>query len=46
MKVPRMAVGLSYAAEQLLNEDHHLILLDGARVVLVEGDEHLVEGLS
>ena len=41
-----MAVGLSCAAEQLLNEDHHLILLDGAGVVLVEGAEHLVEGLS
>ena len=43
--MPREANDLSVAAEQLLDEDDHLILLDGAGVVLVEGAEHLVEGL-
>ena len=43
--LPLRAGGRSIAAEQLLDEDNHLILLDGAGVVLVEGAEHLVEGL-
>ena len=33
------------ASEQLLNENNHLFLLDGAGVVLVEGREDLVESL-
>ena len=42
--MPREANDLSVAAEQLLDEDDHLILLDGAGVVLVESAEHFVEG--
>ena len=37
--------GSSVAAEELLDEDDHLGLLDSARVVLVEGLEHFVKGL-
>ena len=29
----------------MLDEDDHLVLLNGARVVLVEGGEDLIEGL-
>ena len=35
----------SVATKQLLNEDNHLVLLDGAGVVLVEGREDLIESL-
>ena len=35
----------SASTEQLLNENNHLVLLDGAGVVLVEGREDLVESL-
>ena len=35
----------SAATEQLLNEDNHLVLLDGAGVVLVKGREDLIECL-
>ena len=35
----------SVASEELLDEDDHLGLLNGARVVLVEGLEDFVEGL-
>ena len=35
----------SCASEQLLDEDNHLGLLDGAGVVLVEGTEDFVKGL-
>ena len=35
----------SVATEQLLDENDHLILLNGAGVVLVEGREDLIESL-
>ena len=35
----------SCATEQLLDEDDHLVFLDGAGVVLVEGAEDFVESL-
>ena len=35
----------SVSTEQLLNENNHLVLLNGAGVVLVEGREDLVESL-
>ena len=37
--------GQCSGAEELLDEDDHLSLLDGARVVLVESLEDFVEGL-
>ena len=37
--------GVSVSSEELLDEDDHLVLLDGTGVVLVEGGEHLIEGL-
>ena len=35
----------SVSTKELLDEDDHLLLLDGAGAVLVEGGEDLVEGL-
>ena len=42
---PVEARGCSRATEELLDEDHHLALLDRAGVIFVEGGEHLVECL-
>ena len=35
----------SVSSEELLDEPNHLILLNGTGVILVEGGEHLIEGL-
>ena len=42
---PVQDLGRSLPSEELLDEDDHLVLLDGTGLVLVEGGEDLVEGL-
>ena len=35
----------SVASEKLLDENDHLVLLDGSGVILIEGGEYLIESL-
>ena len=39
------ALSISLSSEELLDENNHLVLLDGTGVVLVEGREDLIESL-